>query len=85
VLQIVPLMVLGMLAYALFMPSLFLGHWLFGVQQVPLWALPVYSTALAVVAFTSFVLVTVLWKWILLGRQRPGTHAIWSWYYLRWW
>jgi acyl-CoA synthetase (AMP-forming)/AMP-acid ligase II/carbonic anhydrase/acetyltransferase-like protein (isoleucine patch superfamily) len=30
-------------------------------------------------------LVFVLIKWIVIGRYKPGRHAIWSGYYLRWW
>jgi hypothetical protein len=24
-------------------------------------------------------------KWLILGRQRPGTHPLWGWYYIKWW
>jgi non-ribosomal peptide synthetase-like protein len=28
---------------------------------------------------------TVMAKWLLLGRVRPGTRSIWSWFYVRYW
>ena len=27
----------------------------------------------------------VVLKWVLIGRYTPGRHALWSWFYLRWW
>ncbi|ORX46049.1 hypothetical protein DM01DRAFT_1339686 [Hesseltinella vesiculosa] len=29
--------------------------------------------------------ITLLSKWILIGKFRAGTYPLWSWYYLRWW
>lgn len=28
---------------------------------------------------------TVLLKWIILWRLKPGTYALWGWQYIRWW
>ena len=35
------------------------------------------------VTVTPLIFVAI--KWIVIGRYRPGRHAVWSWYYLRWW
>jgi hypothetical protein len=35
--------------------------------------------------FPLLVLVAVMTKWLVLGRVRPGSYPLWSWYYLRWW
>jgi hypothetical protein len=83
-LQILPLSALGVFTYALALPSLLLGHFLWGVVQIPLWVLPLFASGLAVSAFAIALVFVVFWKWILLGKQRPGRHAIWSWYYIRW-
>jgi non-ribosomal peptide synthetase-like protein len=33
----------------------------------------------------GLILFSVLIKWLLLGKIKPGQHKVWSWYYLRWW
>jgi acyl-CoA synthetase (AMP-forming)/AMP-acid ligase II/acetyltransferase-like isoleucine patch superfamily enzyme len=35
------------------------------------------------VTFTPLIFVAI--KWSVIGRYRPGRHAVWSNYYLRWW
>ncbi|KAJ3795144.1 acetyl-CoA synthetase-like protein [Lentinula aff. detonsa] len=27
----------------------------------------------------------IIFKWIVIGKYKPGTHKLWSFYYLRWW
>lgn len=29
--------------------------------------------------------ITILAKWMLVGRIKPGTYKLWGWFYLRWW
>jgi non-ribosomal peptide synthetase-like protein len=44
-----------------------------------------------ILAFTLFfgyptwVLTTVLGKWLVIGRIKPGRYPLWGFYYLRWW
>lgn len=83
-LQILPLSALGVFLYALALPGLFVGAFAYGSLQAPLWMLPVYTAGLAVVAFAIGLAFTIAWKWVLIGKQQPGRHAIWSWYYIRW-
>lgn len=33
----------------------------------------------------SSLSITILAKWILIGRVKPGVHKLWGWFYLRWW
>lgn len=33
----------------------------------------------------TILIASLLAKWILIGRYRPGTHLIWSPYFFRWW
>ena len=49
--------------------------------------LPGAAAALAVFIVIPVVimLVTVVAKWVVLGRVRPGRHPLWGSYYLRWW
>jgi non-ribosomal peptide synthetase-like protein len=49
-------------------------------------------TAAAFVAPLAFVMwgitllvLTILFKWLLIGRYKAGTYPLWGWYYLRWW
>lgn len=83
-LQILPLSALGVFLYALALPGLFIGAYLYGSLEAPLWLLPVHTAGLAVIAFSIGLAFTIAWKWILIGKQQPGRHAIWSWYYIRW-
>ena len=31
------------------------------------------------------ILTVVLFKWVLLGRVKPGQYPLWGWFYCRWW
>mmetsp|Transcript_16026 Transcript_16026/g.22375 ORF Transcript_16026/g.22375 Transcript_16026/m.22375 type:complete len:254 (-) Transcript_16026:10-771(-) len=33
----------------------------------------------------SFTLLTILVKWIVIGRYSPGRHPLYGWFWLRWW
>jgi non-ribosomal peptide synthetase-like protein len=46
-------------------------------------ALDAVETAVALPPLLLFA--TLALKWTLLGRVRPGRHALWSWYYVRFW
>ena len=37
--------------------------------------------AMPIASFT----ISILAKWVLLGRVKPGTYKLWGWFYLRWW
>ncbi len=32
-----------------------------------------------------FITITILTKWLVIGRIRPGDYPLWGWYYFRWW
>eukprot|EP00466_Bigelowiella_natans_P009559 jgi/Bigna1/91948/estExt_fgenesh1_pg.C_1350004 len=38
----------------------------------PIWAL-------------SFSIITIVMKWLIIGRYKPGEHALHGWYWMRWW
>jgi len=47
-----------------------------------------YLVAAPLLALLYVVLMcglTIAAKWLLLGRVKPGTHSIWSWFYVRYW
>ncbi|WIA16041.1 hypothetical protein OEZ85_012770 [Tetradesmus obliquus] len=46
---------------------------------------PLYAFTLATGGMFTLLAWSVALKWALLGRQKPGTHAIWSLYYVKWW
>jgi hypothetical protein len=46
---------------------------------------PFFAFGMMTFGTTTMLLFTVTFKWIMLGKQKPGVHAIWSWYYVRWW
>jgi non-ribosomal peptide synthetase-like protein len=43
------------------------------------------SPLLAILYVLGMCALTVVCKWAFLGRVRPGTHSIWSWFYIRYW
>jgi hypothetical protein len=46
---------------------------------------PFFSFGMTTFGMVTMLLFTVAFKWVMLGKQQPGTHAIWSWYFVRWW
>lgn len=45
-----------------------------------LWIMPAYA-----ILFPFSLSVTIIVKWVLIGRYKEGRHKLWSWYYFRWW
>ena len=43
------------------------------------------SPILALVYVLAMCLLTVVVKWTLLGRVKPGRYSLWSWFYVRFW
>ncbi|RJQ75511.1 amino acid adenylation domain-containing protein [Pseudonocardiaceae bacterium YIM PH 21723] len=40
---------------------------------------------LAVGTWPALLLLSIVVKWLVLGRIKPGEHRLWGWYYWRWW
>lgn len=40
---------------------------------------------LLIVLPVALFTVSVIAKWLLLGRVKPGRYRLWSWFYVRWW
>jgi hypothetical protein len=76
-LQILPLSALGLLLYALALPGLFIGAFIYGSLQAPLWLLPVYTAGLAVIAFAVGLAFTVLFRY---ARMPDSVEALSSTY-----
>eukprot|EP00899_Mesostigma_viride_P015419 jgi/Mesvir1/23879/Mv10671-RA.1 len=60
-----------------------------GSSRGYLWAALVFSTVGVpigvLVYFASALLLSVIFKWVLIGRYREGSYPMWSTYFLRWW
>ncbi|HRD63665.1 MAG TPA: amino acid adenylation protein, partial [Nocardioides sp.] len=56
--------------------------WLLDRPAGLLWAFLLSAPLLAVAGLVA-ALVTVAAKWVLVGRHRPGTHPLWSWFVWR--
>eukprot|EP00899_Mesostigma_viride_P011383 jgi/Mesvir1/20245/Mv13479-RA.1 len=54
-----------------------------------LWASLAFSTVGiptgVLVYFAAIMLLTVAFKWVVIGRYREGSYPMWSTYFLRWW
>jgi non-ribosomal peptide synthetase-like protein len=68
---------LGVTGYLVYFYHTFSGYsWM----ESTAWALT--ST---IVAYPLVVLVAIAFKWILLGKLKPGRYKLWGWFYFRWW
>ncbi|MBV8612067.1 MAG: amino acid adenylation domain-containing protein [Singulisphaera sp.] len=38
-----------------------------------------------VILYPVMVAVSIVVKWVIIGRYKPGRYPLWGWYYLRWW
>lgn len=47
-------------------------------------SITMYITLLLMMPLVSLCL-TVVAKWLLLGRVKPGEYPVWGWFYFRWW
>ena len=43
------------------------------------------SPVLALIYVLAMCLLTIVVKWTLLGRVKPGRYSLWSWFYIRFW
>ena len=68
---------------------MFLPFWLFHCcQQLPGFTVPLIVVIIfAAVALIQpvILLIVVVFKWILVGRIRPGAYTLWGWFALRFW
>ncbi len=77
------LVLAGVYAWQWLGPFLTYGYMIVADATLPralLWALFVYVVMTPLVLALSIVV-----KWILLGRIRPGQYPLWGWYYWRFW
>jgi hypothetical protein len=57
----------------------------FALLRPNIMLVPVFAFSLATGGMFTLLAWSIGFKWLLLGRQKPGVHAIWSLYYVRWW
>lgn len=47
------------------------------------------DASLLVAAYIAYVVCLSLWavlfKWLVIGRYKPGRYSLWGWYHIRWW
>lgn len=52
---------------------------------LPLMSVVPYWIAFIVLLEPALILFSIITKWLLLGRIKPGKYKLWGWFYLRWW
>jgi non-ribosomal peptide synthetase-like protein len=68
---------LGVTGYLVYFYHSFSGYsWI----ESTVWAL-----SSSVVAYPIVVMLAIAFKWVLLGKIKPGRHKLWGWFYFRWW
>ncbi|MCP3798358.1 amino acid adenylation domain-containing protein [Allokutzneria sp. A3M-2-11 16] len=81
----------GISQYALFAPAsittalITLAGWSWYGGGMSTSALIGLSALLSVTVWPALLLLSVVAKWVLVGRFREGSHPLWGWYFCRWW
>ena len=57
--------------------------WFYG--SISIWWLLVLATAVMLLIWPVFLAFSIVAKWVLIGRYKPGEYRLWSLYYWRWW
>jgi hypothetical protein len=83
-LQFVGIGLLGIFAYALFLPTQIALFYVYGYLEAPAWILGAASPLLLLLAIFLAVVFSITTKWVLLGRVKPGTRPLWSFFHIRW-
>ena len=70
---------------ATWLAPFFIYHWLTGDEEDSIAVAVVWSVAVFLVAQLIPFFLTIMAKWLVLGRLRPGRYAQWGQVHLRWW
>jgi amino acid adenylation domain-containing protein len=54
------------------------------IGQYPIEAVIFALAGVSTLNVYTFLVLPII-KWTVIGRFQPGTHSIWSWYFIRWW
>lgn len=55
------------------------------VVQVEVWRFLLVVLAMLLGYSISMIALSILLKWVLIGKYQPGVHPLWSFYFFRWW
>jgi len=77
------LFVYGLFAFQLFLPYV---SYYYVLQDTSshVWGIVAALCSFCLVP-PIFITITILTKWLVIGRIRPGDYPLWGWYYFRWW
>ena len=81
-LQLVSILVFFMIGSAGLMGPFIIRH--FG-SSTKMYDLLIYGVTGISTIFFSIIILSILAKWILIGRFKAGRYPLWGWYYLRFW
>ncbi len=45
----------------------------------------IVSVAVSVLFYPFLLAFSIVIKWLVIGRYKPGNYPVWGWYYFRWW
>ena len=57
--------------------------WFYGIISAE--RLVVLVVAVALLTWPTFQTLSIVSKWVIIGRYKPGEYRLWSLYYWRWW
>jgi len=77
------LFVYGLFAFQIFLPYVSY-YYILQDTSSHVWAIIAALCSFCLVP-PLFIVITVLTKWLVIGRMRPGDYPLWGWYYFRWW
>jgi len=41
--------------------------------------------AMGILGYPALLAISIVTKWLVIGRYKPGEYKVWGWYYFRWW
>ncbi|MFO1114798.1 MAG: Pls/PosA family non-ribosomal peptide synthetase [Beijerinckiaceae bacterium] len=65
--------------------GVFVSYMLLTDPDASIWTEMVALLGVYVCINIATIALSIIMKWVLLGRTKPGRYPLWGWYYYRWW
>lgn len=84
-LQLIGFIISHLLEFAITLAPAFALLSLYSYTKFQLGPVLVLMSPIMFLLYFGLMILTILLKWIILWRLKPGTYALWGWQYVRWW
>ena len=65
--------------------ALFMLYIAFTKGTFPLHTMVAAIFAIGILGYPTMLSISIITKWLVIGRYKPGAYKVWGWYYFRWW